>query len=116
MPSIKIGEYAPRNPKQQFYLPATEPLPNGSELHGGRFYDLKPVFDKYVGNRKIFSSVAFQRNVRDKRKDMSRIEQTIKATKIDTDANGKIRQSVLKKKVARENKEIMFDLIWGPHL
>jgi hypothetical protein len=51
VPSIKIGEYAARNPKQYFYIPATEPLPNGSEVHGGQFYDVTKTFDKFVANR-----------------------------------------------------------------
>lgn len=110
--TVKIGEYAARNPKQQFYIPATEPQPNGSEIHGGQFYDLSG-FDKFQSNRTISSSIKFTRSVADKKKDIERIEQITKNTKIDTDSKGKVKPATIKKKVARENNEILFNLIWG---
>ncbi len=116
VPSIKIGEYAARNPKQYFHLPATEPLPNGSEVHGGQFYDVIKHFDKFVASRKISSSVSFSRNVVDKKKDLARIEKITKNAKIDTDVQGRVKPSTQRRKVAKETKEILFQLMWGNKL
>ena len=47
---------------------------------------------------------------------MERIDKICKNTKIDTDVTGKIKPSVLKKLVKKENTEIFSNLIWADKL
>jgi hypothetical protein len=54
--------------------------------------------------------------VKDKKKEMERIEKICKSAKIDTNAQGRIKPSVLKKIVKKENTEILFNLIWADKL
>ena len=116
VPSFKIGEFAARNPKQQFYVPATEPLPNGSESHGGLHYDAGDTFVNCVADRKISSSVCFTRRVVDREKLMARIESITRSQKSDRDLFGNLKPNARKKRIAKDTKEIMFSLIWGNKL
>ncbi len=52
----------------------------------------------------------------DKKKELARIEQITRQAKIDTDIQGRIKPSTQRRKVARETKELLFNLMWGNKL
>ena len=64
----------------------------------------------------MFSSVAFTRKVEDRKKNIDRIEKIAKSTKIPTDSKGMIKPTAIKKQVAKENADMLFNLLWGKKL
>ena len=94
--NVRFSKYASRDPKQQFYVPATEPLSSeGKNIsHGGIYYD-RTKYEKTVYDNTMYHSLPFLRKVRDKKAMLSRIEHVTKTGKADNKprtANAKKRQ------------------------
>lgn len=112
---IKLGEYAPRKPSQYFYVPSTGPEPE--EKRGGcKYYEVQEAFDKFMVDARISKSLVFSRSAIDRKKQFERIEQMRKTIRTDFDYEGRLKKTALKRKIASENKEIMFNLMFGQAL
>ncbi len=72
---VKLGKYSERNPKQQFWVPATEPLPSeGKDVsHGGVYYD-RSNYEKTVFSSQMYHSLPFERKIQNKKEILKRIE------------------------------------------
>jgi hypothetical protein len=99
--NIRFGSYSARLPHKYFFVPATKPLPNGSEQHGGLHYEANESF-KRCGERP--RSMGFKRSFFDKNKQIARVNQISKCITTDFDHLGRLKPSAKRKHILRENK------------
>ena len=76
MPSVKIGAYAKRKPKNYFYIDGQVPIAPDSENHGGFYYD-----QSYDVKSRKSHSLPFERNVPDMKKMIKHINEVTKKSK-----------------------------------
>ena len=109
-PSIRIGDYAKRTPRDYFHLPGRAPLPTETAGHGGLYYDCKN-YDKVVWSRALSTAVPFGRakeKAPDRRERIKYIEAIVKRAKIPERSAAKN----LQKNLARENAHMLVDAIF----
>ena len=108
VPSVKIANYSKRNSDKLFHRQGEAPQPCDSEGHGGLFYDTSK-HGKFAWSSKLSNTVPFERKVENKKEKMDRIESITRKLK-SSDKSSKKSQAM---EVARENAELLFDLLHG---
>lgn len=109
-PSIRIGDYAKRTPRDYFHLPGKAPLPTETAGHGGLYYDCQN-YDKVVWSRALSNTVPFGRATEkapDRRERIKYIEAIVKRAKLPERSAKKNQQ----RNLARENAHMLVDAIF----
>lgn len=110
--TVKIANYSKRNPDTLFHLQGQAPQSCDSEGHGGVFYDTQRGH-KSIWNSRPGNVMSFERKVENKQDKIKKIEEITKKSRASDKKNKK---SALKKDMAMENAEMLFDLLHGKQM